>query len=492
MAPLRTKPPGRTAALACALATGRAAALTGLQDALELLQTEVREHQRSESPPDAAADLIGEHSRSSMRQVMVNIGDIEYVSYLKVGDQTIAGILDTGSFELVVFSTECKTCGTAAKYNPKLSKTHKPGALMTVQSYGSGDTYSWEAKDTVSIGPFDTKNQTFWEVTDARMPILRNAAFQAIIGIGPPETPAADAWTEVQKSLESVTKYYGESRRPPHDVLKDVKDAIESALEMSDTPPMLNTFDVKAFSICMGARPASDGYFTWQERQHLEKPHLFTRVSILGKHTWSVALTGVRLTRPGLFTEHKLGCFEEGGCSALVDSGTSLLAVPRPVINKVQDIVSKMNVNCDDLSSLPNLVFEMGGKLLSLPPDAYVAVVEGKVPDHLASFVRLRSLATNSTEGTQCNVLLMESYMDSKQGPVWIFGMPFFRKFYTTFAVGDSHDSRALYIAEANDDCRPSEGASLVRTRPHKRVIDVSKVFLPPLLKKKTTGPVDL
>jgi hypothetical protein len=424
--------------------------------------------------------------------VMVNIGDIEYISYLHVGGQTVAGILDTGSFELVVFSTECKTCGTAAKYNPKLSKTHKPGALMTVQSYGSGDTYSWEAKDTVGIGPFDAKNQTFWEVTDARMPILRNAAFQAIIGIGPPETPAADAWTEVQKSLEAVTKYYGESRRPPKDILKDVKDSIESALEMSDTPPMLHTFDVKAFSICMGAHPGADGYFTWQERQHEDKSHLFTRVPILGKHTWSVGLTGVRLTRPGLFTETKLGCYEEGACSALVDSGTSLLAVPRPVINKVQDLVSKMHVGCQDLSSLPNLVFEMGGKLFSLPPDAYVAEVEGKVPEHLQSFVRLRSLATNATEGPQCNVLLMESYMDSKQGPVWIFGMPFFRKYYTTFAVGDNHDSRALYIAEANDDCRPSEGASLVRTRPHKRVIDVSKVLLPPLMKKKTNGPVDL
>jgi len=484
MAPLRTKPPKRAAALACALATGRAAAL-------EVFQTEVREHQRSEPPPAASAGLLEEH-RSANRQVMVNIGDIEYVSYMKMGGQTIAGILDTGSFELVVFSSECKTCGTAGKYNPRLSKTHKPGALMTVQSYGSGDTTSWEARDTVSMGPFDIKNQTFWEVTDARMPILRTAAFQAIIGIGPPETPAADAWTEVQTSLESVSKYYNESRRPPKSILKDVKDAMDSALMMSDAPPMLNNFDVQAFSVCMGARPGTDGYFTWQERQHTDKPHLFTRVPISGKHTWSVALTGVRMTRPGLFTETKIGCYQEGGCSALLDSGTSLLAVPRSVINRVQDLVSKMNVGCEDLSSLPNLVFEMGGKMFSLPPDAYVAEVTGKVPDHLQSFVRLRSLATNSTKGPQCHVLLMESYMDSKQGPVWIFGMPFFRKYYTTFAVGENHDSRALYIAEANDDCRPSEGASLARIRSNRRVIDVSKVFLPPLMRKKTVGPVDL
>ena len=53
----------------------------------------------------------------------------------------------------------------------------------------------------VQIGAFDHRNQTFWEVVDARMPILRNSAFQAIVGVGPPETPAADAWAEVQVDI---------------------------------------------------------------------------------------------------------------------------------------------------------------------------------------------------------------------------------------------------------------------------------------------------
>lgn len=479
------------------------AATVPLGDCTVLLQTETDLHSprpAQRETDDASFKYQAEVSPAQLisadasnRQTMVNIGDIEYVSYLKVGGQTIAGILDTGSFELVVFSTECKTCGMAAKYNPKKSSDHKAGPLMTVQSYGSGDTYSWEASDMIGIGPFQPKNQSFWEVVDARMPILRSAAFQAIVGVGPPETPAADAWSEVQKSLDTINRYYNDGKPPPRDVIKDAKDTIDAAMEMSETPPMLSTLGVKSFSICMGAKPGTDGFFTWQDSNHNQKPHLFTKVSVLGKHTWSVGLTNVRLTRPGTFTDIKLGCHDSGGCSALVDSGTSLLAVPSAVIARVQDIVSKMKVDCKDLGSLPNIVFELGGKIFSLPPDAYVAEVEGKVPDHLQSFVRLRKLTNGRKDAEDtCNVLLMESYMDSKQGPVWIFGMPFFRKYYTTFHIGDGHSSRALYVAQANDDCRPAEGASLARTRPHTRRIDVSKVHLPPLMKKKTSGPVDL
>merc|ERR1719253_1313014 len=115
---------------------------------------------------------------------------------MKVGNQTITGIMDTGSFELVIFTTKCTTCGRAASYNPNVSTTHRSGMLMTTMTYGSGDTYSMEGADVVSIGGIEGREQTFWEVVEARMPILRNAEFQAIIGLGPPETPSADAWGE--------------------------------------------------------------------------------------------------------------------------------------------------------------------------------------------------------------------------------------------------------------------------------------------------------
>ncbi|CAK0863387.1 unnamed protein product [Prorocentrum cordatum] len=201
------------------------------------------------------------------------------------------------------------------------------------------------------------------------------------------------------------------------------------------------------------------------------------------------------MQRSGSVTDTKLGCSDEMGCSALVDSGTSLLAVPKEVLSKIQNLMTELDADCSRLHELPNLVFEMGGGLLSLPPDSYMAEVKGAPPKNLASLNLMRlgpefQTSVNSTllreeeEAPKCKVLLMESYMESEQGPVWVFGMPFFRKYYTTFEVGEDRSSRALHISEANDDCFPTERASLARSRPHAgRVVDIRRVHAPAMLK---------
>jgi len=419
------------------------------------------------------------------RQVMKNIGDIEYVTYMKVGNQTISGIMDTGSFELVIFSTKCATCGKAAKYDPNSSSTHRSEMLMTTMTYVSGDTYSTEGSDVVSIGGLDERNQTFWEVIEARMPILRNAEFQAIIGLGPPETPAADAWSEVHRTIENVNRFFNEGRLPPGDVADNAHETIEAAVELSRKPALLDNFLVTTFSVCMGAKPGEDGYFVWSDSSPFERPEVFTRVPVTGKHTWSVALSNVKLTRPGSLTSTDLACGGAVGCNALVDTGTSLLAVPHAIVQQIQDMVSKLRTGCEDLRELPNLVFSLGGTMFSLPPDAYVASVADEIPSYLQGSVRVTDISIGphdkNSKKARCKVLLMESYMDSPEGPLWILGMPFFRKYYTSFHIGDERGNRSLYIAEATDDCRPAQVSSLARTRPYNRHIDLSKVMVPPV-----------
>jgi len=419
------------------------------------------------------------------RQVMQNIGDIEYVTHMKVGNQTITGIMDTGSFELVIFSTKCVTCGKAAKYDPNVSSTHRSEMLMTTMTYGSGDTYSTEGTDVVSIGGLEERNQTFWEVMEARMPILRNAEFQAIIGLGPPETPTADAWGEVRRTIENVNRFFDEGRLPPSDVADNAHETIEAAVELSKKPALLDNFQITTFSVCMGAKPGEDGYFVWSDNSPFERPEVFTRVPVVGKHTWSVALSNVKLTRPGSVTSTDVACGGALGCNALVDSGTSLLAVPHAIVHQIQEMVSKMRTDCDDLRELPNLVFSLGGTMFSLPPDAYVASVADEVPSYLQGSVRMADISlgprVQGSKKGKCKVLLMESYMDSPEGPLWILGMPFFRKYYTSFHIGDERADRALYIAEATDDCRPAQVSSLARVRPYNRHIDLSRVMVPPV-----------
>mmetsp|Transcript_96573 Transcript_96573/g.223927 ORF Transcript_96573/g.223927 Transcript_96573/m.223927 type:complete len:544 (-) Transcript_96573:87-1718(-) len=416
----------------------------------------------------------------SKRQVLVNYGDVQYVSHFRMGRQTIVGILDTGSFELVVFSRACKSCGSAAKYDPKMSPNHLQGKLMTMQSYGSGDTYSAQAYDMFAIGPYKETNQTFWEVVGARMPILMSSAFEAIVGIGPPETPAVDAWQDAQEALANVSAKYSEGIRPNKVLLKQAKESIDAALEVSRSPTMIDNFNVGSFSLCLGATPGSDGYLVWNDSSAFDTPQLFQRVQVVGKHTWSVKLDNVQLAMGGVSTE-PFACNE--GCVALMDSGTSLLAVPTSAINRISREMTQLNADCSNIHELPDLVFYLGGHRFSLPPDAYVAEVSGAVPKYLQSLVRTTQL---KSETRQCQLLLMESYAEGEHGPFWILGMPFFRKYYTTFFVGENADSRALYVAPASEDCMPTPEAeaSASRSRAYRRRIDPNKVHVPNAVQK--------
>jgi len=425
----------------------------------------------------------------SYRQAMVNFGDVQYISYITIGRQTISGILDTGSFELIVFSAVCQSCGQAAKYDAALSKSYTAGRLASGQSYGSGDTTSLEAFDNVAIGPFDEANQTFWEVFDAHMPILHHAAFQSIIGVGPPETPAADAWANAKKASDNLTAFYDVGKRAPTDARQRLSNKITIAKEMSSKSTMLTTFKVQMFSVCVGARPGSDGYFIWNDTSVLDMPDLFWQVPVVGKHTWSVQLRHVRLEgvddgaaqaldaagQPQ--DQMALGCGEDG-CGALIDSGTSLLAVPTMVINKLLQYLENMGANCSRLDSLPDLVFEMNGMRFSLPPDSYVSEVKGNMPSYLQSFVSVRTLSRFTG---QCQLVLMESFAESAYGPLWILGVPFFRKYYTTFSIGNTKKDRSIFVASASEDCEPVSlgSAEVDGAQPYKRRIDPSKLYVP-------------
>ncbi|CAK0806920.1 unnamed protein product, partial [Prorocentrum cordatum] len=192
------------------------------------------------------------------RQSMVNFGDAQYISYLVIGHQLIGGILDTGSFELVVFSSTCSSCGSAGQYNPWLSSSYGVGQLKTTQSYGSGDTFSEEAFDLVSIGPFADTNQSFWEVTKANMPILNTAMFQGIIGVGPPETPAADAWNALMRTAGNISNMTDIHAPVDENLLAQAVDRLEVAMEVTQRPTLLRNLNVSIFSMCVSRTTTSE------------------------------------------------------------------------------------------------------------------------------------------------------------------------------------------------------------------------------------------
>jgi len=82
----------------------------------------------------------------------------------------------------------------------------------------------------------------------------------------------------------------------------------------------------------------------------------------------------------------------------------------------------------------------------------------------------------------------MESYAETSLGPLWILGMPFFRKYYTSFNVGRSHSDRSLFVAHASNDCLPADPDTVMvrtsRRAVYKRRLSVRQMYLSPLAKR--------
>jgi len=490
-------------------------------------ELEKRMKQLEQDTESAAVDAhkLGDHKRrqteqslwlsGKSRQAMTNYNDVQYVSFLEVGQQTLSGILDTGSFELVVFSTSCGTCGQAARYNPDLSANYTRGQLATVLSYGSGDTFVQEAWDTVSIGPYPPRRQSFWEVTSAKMQVLQYSAFQSIIGIGPPETPVLDADELLQAAIDNVSNYTAAGLPVPSDLQSAVEDRRKVSAALRTKSTMVDTFGVDMYSVCLGKKPGSDGYLVWSDTAPLVKPEYFQRLRMTGNHTWSTSLDEPKFEydpaakdrqfdRGNKYHGRTLGC--ENGCGALLDTGTSILAMPSSVLAELYKVMYEPGFNCSNLWELPSIKIQLGGREVILPPDTYVSEVfdSDAVPGDLQSFVRLRHLgrlrsakgqasqqlghsrgSESQRPGASCDFAVMESVTSSAHGPLWILGVPFFRQYYTTFEVGGhSNERRAVHFARASDACTPSasEGFDqfVPKTQLYSRLIHPSKLWVPP------------
>jgi hypothetical protein len=99
----------------------------------------------------------------------------------------------------------------------------------------------------------------------------------------------------------------------------------------------------------------------------------------------------------------------KGKCQVAVDSGTSLLAGPSEIVSALNGILDVKD-DCSNFDSLPDLGFLIGGHTLKLSPDDYV-----------------------DREGRTCSVALMTMDVPPPKGPLFIFGDPFLRKYYTVY-----------------------------------------------------------
>jgi len=424
--------------------------------------------------------IVSISEERAFRQSLENIGDAQYIAKISVGGQKVHAVLDTGSFELLAMGANCSSCGNSENlFDATKSKSYRGSEFHTEHSFGSGTTNSMEAVDTISIGQYEVAGQNFWEVYDAQMQILEDGAFQAILGMGPPTSAIKFAEEDSKDVRNELDQYRQEGNEITPQIQETVDHYDDLLTHAKRTTSFVENLGLENVSFCLGKSSASNGFMIWNDHSTRTRPDEFARIDVVGDYYWSASMSDVKFGGKAFIPDesaesvkHKakdrvLGCkFKE--CSAILDTGTTLLAAPKEVAERLNQAVEDwfdMGGTCDDLSKLPDLEFKLGGEQFSLPPEAYVGRVTGSVSEEIGK--HMPNLLGKSTT-RDCEAIVMAMEPDSDSAPTWILGMPFFRKYYTTFHfdrnVGSRPQATAMSFSIADSDCFPGSSPSASET----------------------------
>merc|ERR1719217_1364838 len=305
----------------------------------------------------------------------------EYYGMVAVGEpaQTFLVVFDTGSGNLLIPSVDCddESCKQHKRYNASNSTTsHQEGFAETDGPVGKdGD------RDIVTI-TFGTGEMSGMFVRDRICigDICSTANFVAA--------------TEMSDEPFSFVPFDG--------ILGLALDDMSEAKTFNLVESMIQEKVLRhnLFSVYFGAdHEDSEITFGTYKEELMDSELLWADVTFRGY--WQVGLADIAFDNKPLNVCTK--------CQAAVDTGTSLLAGPSDII---ANLTAKLNVSsdCSNYKDLPLLGFIVNGTVLNLEPSDYV-----------------------DKDITGCSVGLMSLDVPPPKGPLFIFGDPFLRKFYTVF-----------------------------------------------------------
>jgi hypothetical protein len=305
----------------------------------------------------------------------------QYYGPISVGTppQSFAAIFDTGSSNLWVPGKTCSNCGSHPLYDSSKSSTYaKNGTVFKIQ-YGSGPVSGFLSQDVATVGDLTVKYQTFAEITDTKGLGLayKLGKFDGILGLAFPSISV---------------------------------DGIPTVFENMVSQGLV---DQQVVSFYLSSKDGADGEMT---------------IGGIDKTKYTGELKYTPLTSE-TYWETKLDSFTINGASAssttkaILDTGTSLLAGPSADVKKIAASVgakpfflnkNEYTVDCSKVSSLPDLVFTMGGNNFTLSGADYT----------IAS-------------GPICLFAMTGIDVPPPAGPLWILGDVFIRKYYTVFDWGN-------------------------------------------------------
>lgn len=240
-----------------------------------------------------------------------NFMDAQYFVEIQIGSppQTFKVVPDTGSSNLWIPSAKCPItqlpCDLHAKYdNSKTSSYKANGTKFSIQ-YGSGACSGFISSDSVTLGDITVTDQLFAEVTKEPGIAFIAAQFDGIMGL----------------AFDTIAVTHA----PP--VFYNIMDQ--------------GKVDQPMFAFYLNRTAGGDGELIMGGTDPNHYTGDFTYVPLTNKTYWEFTMDSLSVGD---------NAFCSGGCHAIADSGTSLLAGPSKVVaelNKQIGAVGVLEGQCD-------------------------------------------------------------------------------------------------------------------------------------------------
>jgi len=322
-----------------------------------------------------------------------NYLDAQYYGPIELGTpgQSFNVIFDTGSSNLWVPSATCPiwelACRTHSRYDSTDSSTYEADGTEFVIHYGSGSVEGFMSKDTCCVAGVCVTGQLFAEVTHEPGISFIAAQFDGILGMGFPQ------------------------------------------IAVNDAPPVFNNMidqgvvEAPVFSFWLNRDPdaeiGGELILGGSDPQFYEGEMTYIPVDREGY--WEITMDGITT---GADT---IGC--DGGCTAIVDTGSSLLVGPTAQTDAINKMIGgvelipgtgQYQILCNKIDELPDIDFVLGGRAFTLTGKDYVLEV---------------TQCVLGTCQTQCISGFMG--MDLPMGEWWILGDVFIGPWYSEFDMGN-------------------------------------------------------
>lgn len=158
--------------------------------------------------------------------------------------------------------------------------------------------------------------------------------------------------------------------------------------------------DKNLFSVYLGDDNAEITFGAYK-KEYMAEDLFWVPISRPGY--WQVEIADISIGGKGM------NLCSSGGCQVAVDTGTSLMAGPSNIVHKLIDLL-QVKSDCSNFATLPKLGFLVGDRELTLDPEDYVSRMDDR-----------------------CSLALMTLNVPPPKGPLFIFGDPFLKKYYTVY-----------------------------------------------------------